>query len=228
MGIILGLLGLLLLLSFSSFNACQLANSNIVSIKIQTQKAIEVNSLEMTKYHTFKALNGLEKTKTNLNNCGCEPALNSMVKMEENLKKATKAKSKKMSTEFLKLALASTQFTLEVLNEFNNESESSYGDDLLVMNTKNSLKEQGGVLLTPAKQMEVTMNKSLTEFEVSLENVVKHVECADAFNFINKILSKSERHLQEKTLTVGQREYHTRVKSIAHNALVKLNGCPVK
>jgi len=224
----IGILGLLFMASFGMYNACEFANTHTLFIKEQTSLALEANSLELSKEHARKALKELEIAKTNLADCGCEPALSSVEGVEENLKKAAVANSKKNTQTFLKLALQNTQITLKALKEFNVGSESNYGDDLLVMNTKNVLNEQGGVLLTPAKQMQLAMDKSLSEFEISLGNVVAHVECTDAFSFINKILSKSNRHLQEKTLTAGQREYHTRVKSIARNALLKLDGCPAK
>jgi hypothetical protein len=228
MGIVLGLLGLLLLLSFSNGNSCQMANSNVISIKAHTQKALKTGSLEMAKYHAFKALSNLEKSKTYLNDCGCEPALVTAKDAEQNLKKATRSKSLKDSKGFLKLALQNTLITIDALKNFGTAYENTYADDILVLNTKEVLRDQGGILLSPAKQMRNKMNQSLAEFETSLGAVVQHVDCEDAFNFINKIVGKSKRNLERNTLTEAQREYHTRVKTIAYDALRKLEGCPAK
>ena len=228
MGIVLGLLGLLLLLSFTNINACQMANADVISIKEHTQTALETQSLEMAKYHSFKALSGLEKTKTNLNDCGCEPALETAKDTEFNLKKAVRSKSLEDSKSYLKLALQNTLVTIDALRNFEQGYDSSYGDDILVLNTKEVLNEQGGILLSPAKQMQQKMNESLTEFETSLAAVVQHVDCEDAFNFINKVIGKSNRNLEKATLTSAQRQYHTRVKSIALDALKSLDGCPAR
>lgn len=228
MGIILGLLGLLLLLSFTNINACQMANSDVISIKVHTQKALKENSFEMARYHAFKALSSLEKSKTNLNDCGCEPALVTAKDAELNLKRATRSKSLEDSKGFLKLALQNTLITIDALKNFENNYENGYGDDVLVMNTKEVLREQGGVLISPAKEMKQQMEQSLSEFETSLDAVVQYVDCEDAFNFINKIITKSKNGLKRKTLTASQREYHSRVMTISLDALMKLEGCPVK
>lgn len=225
---LIGILGLLFMASFGVYNACEFANTHTLFVKEQTNLALKAGSLEESISHAQKALEELQIAKINLRDCGCEPALNSLESIEENLKKATNAKSKKASKSFLGLVLKDAQITLRALKEFNQGSNSSYGDDLLVMNTKNSIEEQGGVLLTPAKHMKLAMDKSLGEFETSLEKVVTHVDCTDAFSFITKILAKSDKHLKEQTLTAGQREYHTQVKSIAKKALLKLNGCPTQ
>lgn len=228
MGIVLGLLGLLLLLSFTNTNACQIANSDVISIKAHTEKALEMNTLEMSRYHTFKALSSLEKTKTNLNDCGCEPALVTAKDAEMNLKRATRSKNLKDSKGFLKIALQNALITLDALNNYDEANSSTYGNDVLVMNTKEVLNDQGGILLSPQKQLEERMNKSISEFETSLEAVVQHVDCADAFSFINKIIDKSNRQLKKKTLSKAQGQYHLRIKTIAHDALLKLEGCPTK
>ncbi|MEO0570882.1 MAG: hypothetical protein AAF039_04190 [Bacteroidota bacterium] len=228
LGLVLGLLGLLLLLSFTGIQACQRADSDVRSIKDHTQRALETSSLEMAKYHGFKALSSLEKTKTHLNECGCEPAIQTAKDTEFNLKKAVRSTSLEDAKSYLKQALQNTLVTLDALKNFQDDYVSSYGDDILVMNTKEVLNEQGGILISPAKEMQRKMDQSLTEFETSLEAVVQHVDCEDAFNFITKIINKSDRNLERSTLTKAQRRYHTRVKTISLEALKKLEGCPIK
>ena len=205
-----------------------MANSDITAIKEHTQRALETQSLEMAKYHGFKALSSLEKTKTHLNDCGCEPALQTAKDTEFNLKKAVRSKELEDTKGYLKLALQNTLITLDALQNFQQEYTSTYGDDILVMNTKEVLNEQGGIMVSPAQEMQQKMDQSLTEFETSLEAVVQHVDCEDAFSFINKIITKSNRNLERGTLTKAQRQYHTRVKTISLDALKKLEGCPTK
>jgi len=228
LGIIMGLLGLLLLLSFANYNDCQIANLHVGNIKIQTQNALNANSLEMTRYHTFKALSSLEKSKSNLNDCGCEPALVTAKDTEQNLKQATRAKTVSDSRAFLKIAMQNTLIIIDALKNFEEEFTSTYGDDILVLNTKEVLNSQGGFKLSPGEELQKKMDNSLTEFETSLNAVVTYVDCEDAFNFINKIIRKSDQSLQRSTLTQGQREYHSRIKSIAFDALKALEGCPTQ
>lgn len=228
LGLLLALIGLFLTLSFSVSIACKFANDDSLFIKEQTQIALKATSLEMARYHTYKALRGISQTKDNIVDCGCEEAKESVLKTEENLKMAARAEWLADSKLFLELAKQNILITIDALRDYGKEYQSDYGEDILVMNTKEVLNEQGGIVLAPAKQLQERMDKSLAEFESSLDAVVRHVECEDAFNFINKILGKSERHLNEGTVTDAQRQYHTRVKTIAYNALLKLEGCPSK
>jgi len=228
MGLVLGLLGLFLLLSFSSISSCQIAHSDIEAIKKHTQKALDANSLEMTKYYAYKALNYLEKTKTHLDDCGCEPAQRTAKDAKEHLEKAVQSTSVEDSKNHLKLALQNTLMTIDNLNHFEQEYLSAYSDDILVMNTKETSNQEGGVFLSPAEQLERKMNQSLDEFQNSLGAVVQHVDCEDAFNFINKVIEKSNRNLEQNTLTIAQRKYHGQVKNIALEALKELEGCPAK
>ena len=67
-----GIVGTLLLSSFTGVNACQYANSNLQYIKTQTKEALATSDFEKSRYHTFKAINGIEKTRENFKACGCE------------------------------------------------------------------------------------------------------------------------------------------------------------
>ena len=224
---ILGILSLLLMASFATLNACAFANQHTVFIKSQTQLAIEASDLEKAKYYAYKALKGINKTRSNYKNCGCKPALVNISQAEQNLREATKAKSFDDSKTFLQIALKSTLTSIDALEEFE-EDNSHYGDDVLVLNTKQVIEDQGGVLLPKSKQLKETMDNSLMDFEKSLENIVQHVECADAFSFISKIHDKTKNKLSDPSLSDAKKYYNGRVKEITYNALITLEGCPVK
>ena len=225
---VLGFLALLAMASFTTINACAFANQHTEFIKNQTQLAIKASDFEKAKYYAYKALKGINKTKNNFKNCGCEDALENIYQAEQSLKEATKANSFKNSKAFLEVALKSTLSSINALDEFENNNQSEYGDDLLVLNTKQVLNDQGGVLLPKSKQLQETMDNSLIEFENSLENILQHVECADAFNFISKIHDKTKNKLNQGSLSEAKSYYHNRVKEITYDALLRLEGCPVK
>ncbi|MDT0608207.1 hypothetical protein [Croceitalea rosinachiae] len=225
---VLGLLALWIMASFTTLNACAFANQHTEFIKDQTQLAIKADNFEKAKYYAYKALRGINNTKKNFKDCGCENALKNITEAEKNLKVATKSKSFEDSKTFLEIAMKNTLNSIEALEEFENNDQSEYGDDLLVLNTKQVLNDQGGVLLSKAKQLRETMNQSLAEFENSLDKVIQYVDCPDAFNFISKIHTKTKEQLRKGSHSEAKIYYHKRVKEITYDALTRLNGCPVK
>lgn len=225
---ILGVLFLLLMASFTTINACAFANQHSVFIKSQTQLAIESSDLEQAKYYAYKALKGINKTKNNFKDCGCENALVNIKQAEQNLKQATKTNSLEASKSFLQTALKSTMISINALEEFEDGDNTTYGNDVLVLNTKQVLNEQGGVILPKAKRLKEAIDLNVSQFEQSLQNVLEHVECGDAFNFISKIHTKTKEKLGDKSLSEAKIYYHGRVKEITYNALLSLEGCPAK
>ena len=51
----LGLLGFWLMTAFSTRNACEYANSNLQFIKSEIESAVVSTTLDMAKYHAYKA-----------------------------------------------------------------------------------------------------------------------------------------------------------------------------
>ncbi len=226
--LVLGIIALFTMASFTVNDACAFANQHTEFIKEQTQLAINANDIQKTKYHAYKALKGINKTKDNFKACPCENALENIKNAERNLREATKANSITDSKTFLNIALENTLTSLEALEAFENNNESEYGDDVLILNTKQVLDNQGGVLLPKGKQLRKNMDSSLAEFESSLEKIVQHVDCSDAFHFLTKIHTKTKNKLNDTTLSEAKVYYHQRVKEITYDALLELNGCPVR
>ena len=221
---IIGLLGLLLMSSFSSRNACEYASSNIEYIKDELQRAIIADEFEMSKYHSFKALNGIEKTRLNFLDCGCSAAIESLEKTSTYLKSATATKSFEDSKEWLHLALGNTIIGVKVLRVFEQDISSAYGNDLLVLNTRESIENEVGTLL-PQGDLKKMVHNCLLGFETSLDKVVTEVDCEEANRFITKIHEEAQATLLKPELTVAKKEYHQRVKTIAKEALNRLGEC---
>ncbi|MET1260081.1 hypothetical protein ABV409_12085 [Flagellimonas sp. DF-77] len=223
-----GALCLLLFSSFGNYNACKFANQNTGLVVEQTGLALGATTLQMAKYHGFKALKSVSKTKENFEDCACEEAMRSFTIAEENLKEAVKANTLADAKAFLTIAMNSSKISRAELDAFEKINRSAYSDELLVMNTKGTISEQGGIIVPESDKARLKIEDSLERFQTSLDQVVAYVDCEDAFNFISKIVTKSDAELAKETLSEAQRYYHSEIKKIAYEGLLELNTCKTK
>ena len=225
---VLGMILLWLMSSFTVRNACEYASSNLEYIKSKIQSAIVTNDLKMSKYHAYKALNGIEKTRTNFEDCGCEGTIESLESATTELKQATKAETLEDAKRSLHLALESTLIGMKVLRIFEQEVASTYGNDILVLNTKDALNDQDGIFLTPTHTIKEQVHSCLLGFESSLDKVVNEVNCDEAQRFINNIYEEARLVLLNTELSEHKKQYHQRVKTLAQEALDRLGECNAK
>ncbi|MHA7864383.1 hypothetical protein [Flagellimonas marinaquae] len=219
-------MGLCFMTSFTKpANACQYASSNLEYIKSKIQDAIKEDALPMAKYHAYKALNGIEKTRENFLDCGCEGALESLENTLSHLKAATKSSDLKKSKSALHKALETATIGGNVLNSFAQETSSEYGSNVLVLNTKNVIDFQDGSLLTQGSTVKKQVHQCLLGFESSLDKVVAEVECNEAHRFITNIYEESRLILLNTELSQHKKEYHQRVKTLTQEALQQLGDC---
>ncbi|TXK01508.1 hypothetical protein [Flagellimonas aequoris] len=221
----LGLLGFWLMTAFTTRNACEYANSNLQFIKSEIENAVVSTTLDMAKYHAYKALNGIEKTRGNFLDCGCEGTIESLESTQTELKLATKAESLKDSKLTLHKALENTMIGMKVLQVFEQETSSNYNDDILVMNTKEVLDNQNPLFLTQNSSVKEQVHSCLLGFETSLEKVVTDVDCEDAHRFITNIYEESRLILLNTKLSPHKKAYHQRVMTLSEEALEKLGSC---
>ncbi len=219
---LLGILILLLTSSFKNRNACEYATSNLEYIKSQTKAAIVASDFELAKYYSYKALNGIEKTKLNFLDCGCEGAIESLEKSLSYLKNAVKADSFESSKGLLHQALENTVTGLKVLRIFELEFSSDYGNDLLILNTKDALEHQDGSLLPKGKHLKEKVHNCLLGFETSLEKVVNEIEHDEASQFVANIHEEAELMLLDTELSEPKKQYYQRIKTITQGALERL------
>ncbi len=222
---VLGILGLLLMASFKTANACEYANSNMEYIKDQTETAISATELPLAKYYAYKAINGIEKTRSNFEACGCEEAIASLDIVLDNLKEATKTDSHDTSKEALERALKNTLRGINELKDFGLLVDSPYDDDILVLNTKDALNIEDEVLLPKDEKLEKRIHNGLKDFEVSIDRIVVELECDEARKFIKKTYDNASITLLNTELTRPKKIYHQRVKTITQNALHLLEEC---
>jgi len=209
--------------SFNTNNACKNIGSNIGFIRTQTKKAIEANDINITKYYAYKALNAIEKSKKEFKNCGCHTAELSLNRGLENLKSATKETSISNAKVLLKEALKNTLGSLIALKEYN--TSTLFPSNVLVVNTIHVKKKY---VINSTKSLHEKIDKTLINFEHSLNNVINTLECKKAYEYTNTVFVNCEKKLLNGNLTEGKKYYNLRTKEITSNALKKLNNCAKK
>lgn len=217
----------LLVLLFSSFKvdkACEYAGSNINYVKTQTEKAIAVDDINQARYFAYKALNAIEKSKSQLKECGCEYAAESIAEGLSNLKLATIATSLNSTRILLKRALENTLGGLESLEEHELHN-SKYGSNLLAMNTIVAKKEKTSMKKPGKIEFERKIDLALEKYRESLNKIVNTVDCKEARAFAENIYSHCEQQLLLPNLSEGKKYYNLKTKDITAAALQKLNDC---
>ncbi|MDC6386533.1 MULTISPECIES: hypothetical protein [Flavobacteriaceae] len=221
----LGLIALWLMSSFTLPNACAYANSNLEYIKSKIQAAVTANDLKMAKYHAYKALNGIEKTKGNFVDCGCEGTIESLEKALSLLKTATRSEFLEDSKKALHRALENTLIGIKVLKTYERESSSLYGNDFLTMNTKEILDGPNWLSPPHSGTIKEQVHECLLEFETSLDKVVANVDCDEAKRYVTNIYEESRLILLNTKLSQYKKQYHQRVKTLSQAALQKIGAC---
>lgn len=212
---------------FSAFNTnqpCKYADSNIGYVKTEIKKAIVANDLQLVRYHTYKALSAIEKSKKQLQECGCKYAVENIKNGSEHLKLASKAISLASSVIFLKRALEETIESLQALN--NHELHNSvYGNDRLALNSASPDKKKPPVSPPSENILKQKIDSSLSKYRKSLKRVVNTVNCKEARDFADGIYDHCEQQLLKSELSEGKKYYNLKVKEITSEALEKLGDC---
>jgi len=208
--------------SFNKNNACKNISSNIGYVKTQTEKAIETNDINIVKYHTYKALNAIEKSKKQFEECGCYTAELSLDKGLENLKNATKETSINTVRVLLKKALKNTVGSIHALKKY---KASIFPANILAINTTSSKKSSQ---LHDVKILHAKIDKTLEKFERSLHDVVNNLECDKAYEYAYSVFKICENKLLNENLSEAKKYYNLKTKEIVTNALNELNNCSKK
>jgi len=217
----------LLLTLFSSFELseeCEYAESNMGYIKTQTQKAITATEVSESHFLAYRALNALEKSKKQVEDCGCSEAFDFMKDALENLKMATKATSLDATRILLNRSLENTLASLQAIVQ-HEEHSGPYSTDVLALNTVDAEAVNKTVTILDYEVLKKKIDVSLTNYEASLQKVVETVDCKEAVAFANKIFKQCEAQLLKGNLSEGKKYYNLRTKEITAEALIKLGDC---
>ncbi|MFH6602025.1 hypothetical protein ACEZ3G_00940 [Maribacter algicola] len=218
------LLALCLFSSFAPYSACEYASSNLGFAKAQTEKAIAENNLNKVRFFTYKALNAIEKTKNDLDKCGCVDADTLISYGKEDLKKAVRTSSLSKAKEHLQIALKNTFGSIEAL-ENHGLHKNKYPDNVLAMNTADSPNLAVPSKISEEELLHHKIDVSLMYYEISLNEIVTTVNCEDARAYATRVIGICETELLKPNLSDGKKYYNLRTKEITVAALQKLKRC---
>ncbi|RNC89464.1 MAG: hypothetical protein ED555_08235 [Allomuricauda sp.] len=216
----MAVIGILPLFSFFTFNVCEVANSNVIFVKNQTQLALDTQDFQMSRYHAFKAISGIWKAQYSFSECECDGLATNMDLAAKNLKEATKALTLEDQKVFLKIAMQNTVIGMTAI-----EGRHKTGKRNTI---QNETIEAAKTVDTSRKLVEETylkqIEEALSKFENSLNNVVALEDCQNAYKFIRAMQDETHEKLGKKNLTNRKIYYLTRVVEITNAALLKINS----
>ncbi|MDP5060331.1 MAG: hypothetical protein NWP64_00280 [Maribacter sp.] len=217
-------IALLSLSSFSSNVECEYANSNMGYAKSQINAALQTQDINQARFYAYKALSALEKSKNQLNVCGCKYAKESMLENIEVLSLATKSTTLEGTINYLNASIELTNNTILVL-ESHDTHESAYASDALSVNTNSTSKTTAISKVSYNKSLFETIDISLEKYRISLDKVVESVNCKDATAFARRIHDECEAQLLKPNISEGSKYYNLRTKEITQEALNKIGNC---
>lgn len=209
--------------SFKPRQACQYAESNMGYVKSETEKALEENDIQLSRFHTYKAINAIDKTTAQLDECGCEQALEIISEGSLQLKMATKAASLAATQVILEKARKSIVESLMLIKE-HEAHQSFFGNDVLNINTT---EIQGLKARKPDTEAFVhrKIDSSLAHYKISLNKVIATVNCKQAKAFAERIYNQCEQELLKANLSENKKYYNLKTKEITSAAIEKLGRC---
>ena len=211
------------LLAASPSESCMDAESMISFIERHIGNAMQADAVSMVRYHTFKAINTLEKSRSQLENCGCDYAKKYIGEGLEDLKLATRVNTVEGSRILLNRALTELSVGRDALEMHDAQHDGPFGNDVLALNTQSQVR----VTEAPksASGIEAQIDASLEAYKTSLDEVVRTVPCREAREFVQRIYDHCERQLLREDLTPAKRYYNLRTKVITENALNRVADC---
>jgi len=213
-------LGAFSLFSFSTYNSCEVANSNALFVKEQTQMALDHQDFQLARYHAFKAINGIWKAKYSFSECECDGLATNMELASKNLKEATKAGNIEDQKVFLEIAMQNTITGLTTIKGYKKVVKGA----AIVQNTSKKHKSVDHARKQLEEEYLQKIEEALSKFEKSLNQVVELDDCQNAYNFIRAMQDETHEKLGRKDLTNRKIYYLTRVVEITNGALLKVNG----
>jgi hypothetical protein len=210
--------------SFKPSTACEYAGSNINFVKSQTQRALAEEDINQARYYTYKAVNAIEKSKSQLAECGCQDATLNIVDGLEDLKKATRTSTINATRLLLNRALQNILGGLEAM-ENHGMHGTKYSDNVLVMNTVATTNAKLAMKIPDNAILHKKIDESLENYKASLNTILLNVNCKDAKAFAKRVFTNCEAELLKPNLTEGKKYYNLRTKEITAAALEKLGDC---
>lgn len=222
---LVALAGWFLLVSASPEEACSNAENMIRFVEKQTEEALQQEDMDLIRYHTYKALNAIERTRTQLHACGCEYTRKNLIESLENLKLATRVTTLEGTRIPLARAMDYIHAGREALKAHDKTHERPFGQQLMTSATGVPSKTQAKRLIEEEKALEAKIEDALINYQKSLNEVVEGVPCEEALVFVNRIYAHCQKQLENEALTPAKKYYNLRTKEITEIALDRLRKC---
>ena len=217
--------GSFLLLAATPEEACVNAESMIRYVEEQTEQALEEKQLDQIRYHTYKALNAIERTRIQLQTCGCDYARKNLLESLEKLKLASRVTTLEGTRIPLIRAMDYIKAGKEALKQHEDMHERPFGQQLMVTESGMPSQTQAKRLIEEEKALEAKIEEALVNYRQSLDEVVEGVPCDEALVFVQRVYAHCEKQLQNEDLTPARKYYNLRTKEITENALARLGEC---
>ena len=223
--LLLGLGGSLILMSASSEKACVNTEAMIGFVKDQTERALDEKDLSLIRFHAFKALNTIERSKAQLQACGCDYARKNLMESLENLKLSTRVTTLEGTRIPLSRAMEYITAAREALQQHSRTHDRPYGEELMTIENSAPTQTQARRVLEEERALETKIEEALQNYERSLNDVVEGVPCDEALVFVRRIYAHSKNQLERADQSPAKRFYNLRTKEITENALDRLREC---
>ena len=203
---------------------CEYAGSNIDFARNKTEKAIAIDDINKARYLAYKALNAIEKSKKQLEICGCEFAEENLLEGLKNLKLATKATTLDATRIYLLRSLENTMGSLNALQD-HHLHQAKFDDSMTILDTVDTPKRTISTVDKPFKMLYQKIDASLEKYSFSLNKVVETVNCKEARAFTTRIIQHCEKELLRDDLSEGKKYYNLRTKEITTAAHKRIGTC---
>ena len=219
-------LAILILSSFRTNVDCEYANSNMGFAKSHISAALLTDDINQARFYAYKAVNALEKSKNQLEICGCTFAKASMTENLDALVLATKSTTLEGTRTYLDKSVELINNTMFVLDSHESHN-STYANDVLSMNTTTTTKNIINTKDSKTLSLNEKIDLSLAKYKISLEKVVATVNCKEAKAFAQQIFNECENQLLKPNISEGSKYYNLRTKEITQNALNRIGNCVI-
>lgn len=224
--------------SFSQSD-CSDSNSDLIYAYSHVKSAYDSNNVTHLKYFSKKSLDAFERTKKNLESCGCDKAYNFAYDAAELLSKVPDSKTFEDGRFYVKRARTIAK---DVINELEICTQLNSEDEALVEleNEQFKLKQQQIELQLKEEDIKLKMvEREAKELHLKKEQLIRKNELAINANVktLNEVLDACEcdsevlltEHdkdiLLSKDLAEIKAQYLNIVKDLTSNYLKKLSAC---
>lgn len=215
----------LLLTSESPESSCINTEATLVIIKSHTERALDERELNLIRFYAFKALNTIEDSKAQLEDCSCDYVRKNLSESLENLKLATQVSTLEGVRIPLLRALEYTQAGLQDLKDHGTLHKPDGVGKLGIIKDPMMDEDPEKRLKQEDEALKAIINNALVNYEKSMEEVVKGVPCEEALEFVRRIYAHCEKQLLQQDLSAAKKYYNIRTREISENALAKLKKC---